>query len=159
MQYLGEVKEVSSNAISRDLQAEIIRALPRAIKQVKPFAEKFRGANDIETAKKIWRFLRTQIIYKRDKPGAQRIFLPSAFLHFKKADCKSYATFAAAILCALQIPNGYHFTSYQSTTTPSHIYNFVRLANGRHLPVDGCYSKFGIEKKPLFLRVHKNNFK
>lgn len=158
MQYLGEIKQVKVNAISRELQTAIVDALPKAVKQVKPFAEKFRGRNDIETARNVWKFLRTQITYTKDKPNTQRIFLPSSLLHFKKADCKSYATFAAAIFSALQIPNGYHFTSYQSRTTPSHIYNFIRLANGHHLPVDGCFRLFGVEKKPTYIRIHKNNY-
>lgn len=158
MQYLGDIKQVRANALSRELQTDIVNALPRAVKQVKPFAEKFRGANDIKTARNVWKFLRTQITYEKDKPNAQRIFLPSAFLHFKKGDCKSFATFAAAIFSALEIKNGYHFTSYRSSTTPSHIYNFIRLRNGKHLPVDGCFSKFGIEKKPSYIRMHKNNY-
>jgi hypothetical protein len=159
VQYLGEIKQVKANAISSELQSAIIKALPRAVQQVKPFAEKFRGANDTETARNVWKFLRTQITYERDKPEAQRIFLPSSFLHFKKGDCKSFATFAAAIFSALQIPNGYHFTSYKSRTTPSHIYNFIRLSNGKHLPVDGCFSKFGIEKKPSYISIHKLNYR
>jgi len=154
MQYLGEITLKTKNAYSNELQRDIVQAHPRAVEQVKKFAEKFRGRNDKETAFNVWRFMRTNFEYSKDKPNQQRIFLPSAAMHFRKMDCKSFATFAGAIFTALKIPNAYKLTSYKSTTTPSHIYNIVRLDNGRYLlPVDGCFSLFGKEKKPTFAKL------
>ena len=153
-QYLGEVKLQNSNAMSEDLQQAIIRQHPKAVKQVKGWALKFKGKNDRDTAFRVWRFMRKNFTYKRDKPEKQRIFLPSAALHFRKSgfDCKSFATFAAAIFSSLGIPNGYFFTSYRNRAIPSHIYNYIRLSNGSTLPVDGCYRFFGIQKTPTFVK-------
>ena len=152
--YLGEIKLAHNDALSENLQAAIILQHQRATKQVKQFAKKFKGKNDIVTAHNVWNFMRQNFKYKRDLPERQQIFLPSAALHFKNSgfDCKSYATFAAAIFSALQIPNGFRFTAYQSRSIPSHIYNYIRLSNGNTLPIDGCYRFFGTEKKPTFVK-------
>lgn len=154
MQYLGEITLKTKNAYSNELQRDIVQAHPRAVKQVLKFAEKFRGRNDKETAFNVWKFMRKNFKYSKDNPKQQRIFLPSAALHFKKMDCKSFATFAGAIFTALKIKNGYKLTAYKSATTPSHIYNFIRLSdNNILLPVDGCFSLFGKEKKPTFAKI------
>ena len=151
-QYLGEIKLKHTNAFSEDLQREIINQHPLSVQQVKQWAQKFKRKNDIATAYNVWRYMRKNFKYNRDEPNRQQIFLPSAALHHKKFDCKSYATFAAAIFSALGIPNGYRFTAYHSKTTPSHIYNFIRLSNGSTLPIDGCYRIFGKEKIPTFVK-------
>lgn len=152
MQFLNQRRQVKKNAISRDLVREICRAYIIAVEQTKNISQKFKAPTPEESAKKIWLFLRNEIMYEKDAPNSQQLFLPSSFLHYKKGDCKSYAIFAAAILSNLGIENGFCLTSYNNTERPSHIYNFIRLRNGKCLPVDGCFSKFGIQKNPSYFR-------
>lgn len=152
MQFLDQRKKVKTNAISRELVQEICKAYIIAVDQTKNIAYKFAAATPKATAKKIWLFLRNEITYEKDKPNAQQLFLPSSFLHYKKGDCKSYSIFAAAILTNLGIKNGFCLTSYNNAERPSHIYNYFRNNNFRRVPLDGCYSKFGTEKKPLYFR-------
>lgn len=152
MPYLGEITQTKQNALSLDLQNEIIKANKRATRQVKNICKKFQSKTRKATAKKVWNYLRKNITYTKDRSAAQRIFLPTAFIHFKKGDCKSYATFAAAIFTALKIPNGFTFAAYKSRTTPSHIYNYIIQENGKRLPIDGCYSVFGKEKNTTFTK-------
>jgi hypothetical protein len=152
MQFLNQRRQVKKNAISRDLVREICRAYLIAVKQTKNISQKFAAATPEESAKKIWLFLRNQITYEKDAPNAQQLFLPSSFLHYKKGDCKSYAIFTAAIFTNLKIKNGFCLTSYNNAERPSHIYNFFRNGNFERVPLDGCFSKFGTEKKPLYFR-------
>lgn len=154
MQYLGQIKREVSNAYSKDLQKAIIKAIPKGTKQVFLFSRKFKSINPLFTARKVWEYLRTKIRYEKDHPKNQRIFLPSAFITFKKGDCKSYAVFASSIFTSLGIKNGLVFSSYKSRTIPSHVYNYIEY-NGKSIPVDGCYSVFGKQKKPLYIRKVK----
>lgn len=150
MQFLNQRKKVKANAISKDLVREICRAYLIAVKQTKNIAQKFKGSTPEESAKKIWLFLRNEISYEKDDPNSQQLFLPSSFLHYKKGDCKSFAIFTAAILTNLKIKNSFVLTSYNNAERPSHIYNCFRNSNFQRVPLDGCYSKFGTEKKPLY---------
>ena len=169
MKYLGITQKVASQAKSSDLVSAILKALPAAIAQVRKtgFANQFAvyrtvtnkstGAKNtifspVLTASKVWAYLRKNIRYKKDDPTAQRLFLPSAFTTLKTGDCKSYSIFAASIFTALGISNGLYFTSYKSTTKPSHVYNWIRKRNGKKIPVDGCFSKFGKMKRPMYIR-------
>jgi hypothetical protein len=157
MEYLGQIKLKDTNAYSLDLQAEIIRAHPIAVKQTKDIAYKFKGATPLQTCFNIWKYLRENINYVKDEPNTQRIFLPSAFLHFKKGDCKSYSTFAAAILCNIYkgtgIQTGFVFTSYKSREIPSHIYVCIKLRNDTKIYLDGCYYEFNVEKTPTYKKI------
>jgi hypothetical protein len=163
MRYLGIQQQLASNAFSDDLVKAIIGQVGNAKKQVAGgYANRFAVKNingkidPLKTAYKIWRFLRSKITYRKDHPNKQQIFLPSAFTTLKRGDCKSYATFAAAILNALEIPNGFYFTSYKSRVKPSHVYNWF-IFNGKKIPLDGCFSAFGKMKSPLYIRSYRNN--
>lgn len=160
MQYLGITNMVASEAKSQDLVKAILQNVKPAVNQVnKGYANRFMIRNKktgficpIRTAYKLWRYLRTNIVYKKDDPSAQRLFLPSAFVNLRTGDCKSYAIFTAAVLTALGISNGFYFTSYKSRTKPSHVYNWIKTASGKKIPVDGCFSKFGKMKIPMYIR-------
>lgn len=160
MQYLGITNKIASEAKSADLVKAILQNVKPAVLQVqKGYANRFAvrsKKNGIilpgQTALKVWQYLRTNIRYKKDSPDAQRLFLPSAFTTLRTGDCKSYAIFTAAVLTALGIRNGFYFTSYKSKTKPSHVYNWIRTRNGKKIPVDGCFTKFGKMKIPSYIR-------
>jgi len=54
-----------------DIIENIHLSLDDAVKQVKPFAERFRGKTVEETARNILSFLKTQIAYRREPKGEQ----------------------------------------------------------------------------------------
>jgi len=160
--YYGSVNKLSDEAYSQDLVQAIVKQVPAAIKQLSS-SSVFQFARYTpngricrkKTAQAIWLWLRNNITYKKDDPGAQRLFLPSAFTNLKTGDCKSYALFTAAVLSFLKIPNGFYFTSYKSYDKPSHVYNYIETVTGKCIPVDGCFSSFGKMKKPLYIRKIK----
>ena len=142
------LNEVNYSSGSNDnIITTIHNALPSAIKQVKNIARTFQGDNDEETAKNIWKFLKSNIKYKADTLESQDIKLPSRFLKDGVGDCKSYSLFTAAILSSLNIPFCFRYTSYDITdSTPGHVYV---VANNRTTPIiiDGVWKEFGTEKK------------
>ena len=142
------LNEVNYSSGSNDnIITTIHNALPAAIKQVKNIAPTFKGDNDLETAKNIWTFLKSNIKYKADTVASQDIKLPSRFLKDGVGDCKSYSLFTAAILSSLNIPFCFRYTSYDITdSTPGHVYV---VANNRTNPIiiDGVWKEFGTEKK------------
>lgn len=145
----GVINSVSGN--NSFLQSKIINAVGPGISQVQKIAPEFVGSNDLETARNVWQFCQDQITYLRDY-SAQKIKLPSAFLRDQTGDCKSYAVFIASILSALNIPNYIVFTAYNGNTTPSHVYNAIRIGH-QYYPIDGTIRKFGYEKTPSYKKI------
>lgn len=132
-------------ADNADIRKAIVNAVPKATEQVKEMAASFSGANDQETCKKIFDFLKNQINYKAD--GADQIIrYPSALLKTKTGDCKSYSLLTAAILNNLEIPCRFVLQSFNEDPTPSHIY--VETMSG--VKCDAVWGRFNSEKPSTF---------
>lgn len=132
-------------ADNADIRKAIVKAVPKATEQMQESAISFSGANDQETCKKIFDFLKNQINYEAD--GADQIIrYPSALLKTKKGDCKSYSLFTAAILNNLKIPCRFVLQSFNDDPTPSHI--FVETLSG--VKCDAVWGKFNSEKPSTY---------
>lgn len=134
------------------LRQVIFDATPLAIKQTKELATKFQAGSETETCRKIFDFLKSNIIYRADG-WHQQVKLPSALLREKIGDCKSYSVFTYAILYNLGIGCKYVLTSYSQDPTPSHIY--VVTDNGTI--IDAVWGKFNSEKVPTYKFYKKVN--
>jgi hypothetical protein len=129
-------------ADNKDIRDLLEKLVPKATEQMKDYAQKFRGSNELETSKKIFDFLKNDIGYIAD--GEEQIIkLPSALLKKKVADCKSYSLFTAAILENLGIPYVITYTSYNDNPIPHHVY--IVTKNG--IIIDAVYGIFNKEKK------------
>lgn len=105
----------------------------QATAQVAPIAHKFRGANDIETCRNIWQFLRTQVPYKEDQEN-QIIKLPGELVR-KGGDCKSMSLFTMALLNNLGIKGSYKHGFYNASEPwKTHIY-----ITTKHGAIDGTW--------------------
>ena len=141
-------------ADNRDIRNAIFGAVPEANQQVKEFAKYFGRNNQRESCKAIFDFLKTKINYEADGE-LQLIKLPSALLHTKVGDCKSYSLLTSAILTNLGIPHHFVLVSYNSDPTPSHIY--VETDDG--CIIDAVWGIFDSEKKPTYKYKVKPNGK
>lgn len=126
-----------TNATNNFIIETIHKNLPDAIRQTKKIAHNYAAPTIQQTCAKIFADLQ-KIPYIADKEPYQDIKLPSALLLFG-GDCKSMALFAAAILCNLEIRNGLDYASYDTTTIPSHVYNFAVLQDGSEYPIDRVF--------------------
>lgn len=123
----------------------------------------FFSNNGIQTAKKIFDFLKKNIQYKIEPDTNQRIMSPSAILSIGKNDCKNYALFILGILDSLKrkglINNKifYRFASYKILDeTPHHVFAVIIDDNGNEIYVDPVLETFN-EKKTYFHKIDKIN--
>jgi hypothetical protein len=129
------------------LRKVIVASTPKAVEQMCPYAEQFRGKDDLETCRNIWNFLKTKIKYVADQEY-QIVRLPSALLKTKEGDCKSYSVFTSAVLQCLGIPHYYAMTSYNKTRpTPSHIY----VVTDSGIIIDAVWHSFNSEKPYAYI--------
>ena len=141
----GIDKVYKSQADNKDIRDLLMSLVPKARKQMKDQAAKFRGRNERETCKKIFDYLKNNFTYVADG-GEQIIKLPSALLRYKTGDCKSYSLFTSAILENLKIPYKFVYTSYNTNPVPGHVY--VVTESG--CIIDAVYGKFNEEKTPTY---------
>lgn len=140
---------IAEHGINPDLITTIYNKTPEATMQCLKFAKQFKGANNTETARNIWEFLKKNIPYKADGPSNQRIKSPNRVIDDAKkgipTDCKSFALFTVGCLRALGLPAFYRYASYSIDPTPTHVYAFTRDEKNRDVIIDGVYHGFNIE--------------
>jgi hypothetical protein len=141
----GIDKVYKSQADNKDIRDLLMSLVPKARKQMKDQAAKFRGRNERDTCKKIFDYLKNNFTYVADG-GEQIIKLPSALLRYKTGDCKSYSLFTSAILENLKIPYKFVYASYNTNPVPGHVY--VVTESG--CIIDAVYGKFNEEKTPTY---------
>ena len=144
-QYQGIDSVYKSKADNKDIRDLLERLIPKATEQMKDFAQKFKGASEQETCKKIFDYIKNNFVYVADG-DEQIIKLPSALLRKKVGDCKSYSLFTASILANLGIPYQLVYASYNNNPIPHHVY--VQTNNG--CIIDVVYGKFNQEKKAKY---------
>jgi hypothetical protein len=141
----GIDKVYKSQADNKDIRDLLMSLVPKARKQMKDQAAKFRGRSERETCKRIFDYLKNNFTYVADG-GEQIIKLPSALLRYKTGDCKSYSLFTSAILENLKIPYKFVYASYNTNPVPGHVY--VVTESG--CIIDAVYGKFDQEKTPTY---------
>jgi hypothetical protein len=141
----GIDKVYKAQADNKDIRDLLMSLVPKARKQMKDQAARFKGKNERETCKKIFDYLKNNFTYVADG-GEQIIKLPSALLRYKTGDCKSYSLFTSAILENLKIPYKFVYTSYNTNPVPGHVY--VVTESG--CIIDAVYGKFNEEKTPTY---------
>lgn len=113
-----------------------------AVPQCRGFAQKFRGINRLATAFNIWRFVKTEIKYKKDPNEFQMIRLPGRILQDKVGDCKSMTLLCASLLANLAMPVVIRYASYSADRTPTHVYALTYDKDGSEIIIDAVWSKF-----------------
>ena len=140
---------VKRNATNDELQKAIEAAIPQSVEQTKQIALRYKGADEQQTCKKIYDYLKNTVSYKADGED-QQVRLPSALMRTLQGDCKSYSVFTSAILTNLGIPHKLAYASYNpNDPTPTHIY----VITDRGCIIDAVYGKFNAEKKPSYKKT------
>jgi hypothetical protein len=112
-------------------------------KELQKFSKQF---NDDSGLKRLWKFIRYEIEYKRDDFDKSLHLTPPALWKKKQGDCKSKTLFVNAVLRCLKIPYIIRFTNYSKNEDQvKHVYT-VAIINGKELPIDTVYNYFGKEK-------------
>lgn len=165
---LGRLKSFGGNSkmIVRDQQVpDIISAMLSAHKlyasEYDKISQDFYSGDGIQTAKKLFEFLKKNVRYKIESDKAQRIMSPSAILSLGKNDCKNYALFIMGVLDSLKrkglINNKiyYRFASYKLLDEiPHHVFAVIQDQNGNEYFIDPVLSKFN-ERKTYYHKIDK----
>jgi hypothetical protein len=165
---LGRLKSFGGNSkmLVRDQQVpDIIFAMLSAHKmyasEYDKISQDFYSGDGIQTAKKLFDFLKKNVRYKIESDKAQRIMSPSAILSIGKNDCKNYALFIMGVLDSLKrkgIINNkiyYRFASYRLLDEiPHHVFAVIQDQEGNEYFIDPVLSKFN-ERKTYYHKIDK----
>jgi len=166
---LGRLKPFGGNSkmLVRDQQVpDIISAMLSAHKmyasEYDKISQDFYSGDGVQTAKKLFEFLKKNIRYKIESDKAQRIMSPGAILSLGKNDCKNYALFIMGVLDSLKrkglINNKiyYRFASYRLLDEiPHHVFAVIQDHQGNEFFIDPVLSKFN-ERKTYYHKIDKS---
>jgi len=165
---LGRLKTFGGNSkiLVRDQQVpDIISAMLSAHKlyasEYDKISKDFYSGNGVQTAKKLFEFLKKNVRYKIESDKNQRIMSPSAILSLGKNDCKNYALFIMGVLDSLKrkglINNKiyYRFASYKLLDEiPHHVFAVIQDQDGNEYFIDPVLAKFD-ERKTYYHKIDK----
>jgi|GEM_PF-2845706 len=143
---------------------DIIKAIVKAHEQYKSDYDKicslFYTGNNIETAKNIFNYLKSNVNYVIESDDLQQIKSPSAIFATPSSDCKNYALAINGILDACRRKYGmdcelcYRFAAYDGTRTPQHVFA-VMIINGEEIWIDPVLDYFNEDKQPDYYKDKK----
>lgn len=166
---LGRLKPFGGNSkmLVRDQQVpDIISAMLSAHKmyasEYDKISQDFYSGDGVQTAKKLFEFLKKNVRYKIESDKAQRIMSPGAILSLGKNDCKNYALFIMGVMDSLKrkglINNKiyYRFASYRLLDEiPHHVFAVIQDQQGNEFFIDPVLSKFN-ERKTYYHKIDKS---
>ena len=165
---MGRLKSFGGNSkmIVRDQQVpDIISAMLSAHKmyasEYNKISKDFYSGDGVQTAKKLFEFLKKNVQYKIESDKSQRIMSPAAILSLGKNDCKNYALFIMGVLDSLKrqglITNKiyYRFASYKLLDEiPHHVFAVIQDEEGNEYFIDPVLSTFN-ERKTYYHKIDK----
>lgn len=108
-------------------------------------AQCLRGATDYDTLRNIWRFVKSNVRYKTDRPGKEIVKSPAALFTLKSGDCKSFSIAEAELLRSLGFKGiRYRFAAYGRDKEVTHVYIVCKL-KGEDVILDAVYGQFDAE--------------
>lgn len=151
--YKGKQKVLVQNQSTKNIIDEIIKAHYLYADDYKKIAKNFEGANDLQTGKNVFNFLKNNVRYVVDSEENQKIKSPAAIIATGACDCKCYSLFIGGILGALKIPFIYRFASYNKNKNLGHVF-VVMYYYGKEIFIDPVIENFN-NKKPYTYKVDK----
>ncbi|MEM1326146.1 MAG: transglutaminase-like domain-containing protein [Bacteroidota bacterium] len=140
----GDQQIVYKNGDTEDIISVILKADPLNGTFTEQFAPYLRGLNDYDTCRRLWRFVRTNIRYVKDRAGHEVIKSPGKTWEDGYGDCKSMSNFIASCLKNLGIPYRYRFTSYERDREIGHVYVLAFIGR-RVVVLDAVHHTFDQE--------------
>jgi len=146
----------------KDIVSAMLEAHKTYASEYDKISDNFYSGGAVQTAKKIFEFLKKNIKYTVDSEASQKIMSPSAIISIGKNDCKNYALFIVGILDSLRRKGYftnkvfYRFASYRLLDLiPHHTFAVVIDDNGNEIFVDPVLSSFN-ERKTYFHKIDKS---
>jgi hypothetical protein len=145
----------------KDIVSAMLEAHKTYASEYDKISDNFYSGNAVQSAKKIFKFLKENIKYTVDSEANQRIMSPSAIISVGKNDCKNYALMIVGLLHSM-VRKGYfsnkvfyRFASYRLLDEiPHHTFAVVVDDQGNEVFVDPVLSTFN-ERKTYFHKIDK----
>jgi hypothetical protein len=145
----------------KDIVSAMLEAHKTYANEYDKISDNFYSGNAVQSAKKIFKFLKENIKYTVDSEANQRIMSPSAIISVGKNDCKNYALMIVGLLHSM-VRKGYfsnkvfyRFASYRLLDEiPHHTFAVLIDDNGNEIFIDPVLSTFN-ERKTYFHKIDK----
>lgn len=129
-----------------------------AAKSMQQVADQLWNPDPVKMLKDIWSFVKSNIRYKADQPGHEKIKSPARLWADGVGDCKSFSLMLGSILRNYkEIGYSYRFVIYPGQNDYTHVY-VIAHTGSRDYILDSVHSKFNDEvkyKKKLDINMTK----
>ena len=147
---IGRPNGTTSVVVNMHNTSDIIKQMQKAHYDNSSFAKKiaykFKGSTVKQTCRNIFNWLKDNIEYRVEPAHLQTTKSLQRLVSDGYGDCKHYSGFFAAILSALNIKHNYRFTSYNNSTTPTHVYVVAYDERNQPIYCDAVLEVFNTEK-------------
>ena len=147
---IGRPNGTTSVVVNMHNTSDIIKQMQKAHYDNSAFAKKiaykFKGSTVKQTCRNIFNWLKDNIEYRVEPAHLQTTKSLQRLVSDGYGDCKHYSGFFAAILSALNIKHNYRFTSYNNSTTPTHVYVVAYDERNQPIYCDAVLEVFNTEK-------------
>ena len=86
----------------KDIVTAMLEAHKTYASEYDKISDNFYSGGAVQTAKKIFQFLKKNVKYTIDSEANQKIMSPSAIISIGRNDCKNYALFIVGVLDSLK---------------------------------------------------------
>jgi len=154
---------VSSDQTVTDIIDGILETHYKYEDEYDKISELFVGESELETARNIFNFLKSNVPYFIESNKTQTLRSPSAILALKQgADCKSFSLAVNGILSSLnrkgilQVPLAYRFAGYKNNTRePQHVFAVMYPGTKNEIWIDPVLPRFNEKRQPSFYKDKK----
>jgi len=154
-------KVVSADQTVTDIIDGIINTHYQYADEYDKISNYFVGESELETARNIFNFLKSNVPYYIESNNNQTLRSPSAIVALP-GDCKSYALFANGVLDSLnrkgifQVPLAFRFAGYKDTTRePQHVFAVMYPGTKKEIWIDPVLPRFNEKRQPSFYKDKK----
>jgi hypothetical protein len=154
-------KVVSTDQTVTDIIDGIVSTHYQYQNEYDKISQYFVGESELETARNIFNFLKSNVPYYIESNNNQTLRSPSAIVALP-GDCKSYALFANGVLDSLnrkgilQVPLAFRFAGYKNTTRePQHVFAVMYPGTKKEIWIDPVLPRFNEKRQPSFYKDKK----
>ena len=154
-------KVVSTDQTVSDIIDGILQTHYQWQDEYDKISDYFVGESELETARNIWNFLKSNVPYYIESNKNQTLRSPSAIVAMP-GDCKSYALFANGVLDSLnrkgifQVPLAFRFAGYKdSSREPQHVFAVMYPGTKKEIWIDPVLNRFNEKRQPSFYKDKK----
>jgi hypothetical protein len=154
-------KVVSTDQTVTDIIDGIVSTHYQYEDEYDKISQYFVGESELETARNIFNFLKSNVPYYIESNSNQTLRSPSAIVALP-GDCKSYALFANGVLDSLnrkgifQVPLAFRFAGYKNNNRePKHVFAVMYQGTKKEIWIDPVLPRFNEKRQPSFYKDKK----